>query len=107
MVSRPIIGSSASGLSRRWEDGGLDFDFDDPALNALLGVVETPGDPRADLKTKDKLDTSRKNAGMIVDLRSCGQGIAFVLAHPAARRQVGKQVHDHPGVLPARVQHSG
>jgi hypothetical protein len=34
--------------------GGLDFDFDDPALNALLGVVETPGDPRADLKTKDK-----------------------------------------------------
>lgn len=34
--------------------GGLDFDFDDPALNALLGVAEAPGDPRADLKAQDK-----------------------------------------------------
>lgn len=53
--SAALAADAGNGNGESQDDyGGLDFDFDDPALNALLGVVETPGDPRADLKTKDK-----------------------------------------------------
>ncbi|GAA5862088.1 hypothetical protein JCM3774_006171 [Rhodotorula dairenensis] len=51
----PAPPSTSSGNGESQDDyGGLDFDFDDPALNALLGVVETPGDPRAETRAKDK-----------------------------------------------------
>ncbi|GAA5990379.1 hypothetical protein JCM10908_007345 [Rhodotorula pacifica] len=48
-----VINNDGNGESQD-DYGGLDFDFDDPALNALLGGEENAADPKAELRAKDK-----------------------------------------------------
>lgn len=52
-VAPTLAASSGNGESQD-DYGGLDFDFDDPALNALLGVEETAGGAQAEVRAKDK-----------------------------------------------------
>lgn len=53
LAPAPAVVVQTSGESQD-SYGDLDLDFDDPALNALLGMAAPAVDPQAELRAKDK-----------------------------------------------------